>query len=190
MLGWSQNNDFKKLLTQTAAYATGDGVGRIDPGEYSGTTAELAGHIAALIDRLQSTGREMQVSSGKVLGAVNQVNAAIADASGLAGDIREAGRLAADLTAHTAASAAEASSQVEEVIAATQTISAIAADILMDSAANRQAAEAGCSAMADSAAAMAEIERTSRAVDERIRLLTQTAREIDAFLVTIRGISA
>jgi chromosome segregation ATPase len=37
---------------------------------------------------------------------------------------------------------------------------------------------------------MAEIECTSRAVDERIKLLTQVAREIDSFLVTIRGISA
>lgn len=190
MLGWNQNSELKRLLAQTAVQAGATATGKIDPGDYSGITAELAGHIAALVDSLRSTGREMQVSSSKVFGAVNQVNAAIADVSGLAMNIREAGKLAADLTAHTAASAAEASSQVEEVIAATQTISNVAADILKDSAANRQAAEAGCSAMAESAAAMAEIERTSREVDERIRLLTQTAREIDTFLVTIRGISS
>jgi len=72
MLGWSKNNELKKLLARTSAYAGGNLTGRIDPREYSGVTAELAGHVAVLADRLQATGREMQVSSSKVLGAVNQ----------------------------------------------------------------------------------------------------------------------
>jgi methyl-accepting chemotaxis protein len=190
MLNFRRNRELERILAHTAEYAGGHIAGRLDPGEFSGDMAVLAGHIVALVERLRAASRGMQVSSSQVLGAVNQVNAAIDDASRLAVGIREAGALAADLTAHTAASAAEASLQVEAVIAATGTISAVAAEILADGAATRQAAEAGCRAMAESAAAMTEIERTSRAVAERIKFLTQTAREIDSFLSTIRGISA
>lgn len=138
MLGFKRDRELEKMLARTAEYADGHIAGRLDPGEYSGNMAVLAGHIAALVDRLCATSRGMQVSSSQVLGAVNQVNAAIADANRLAGDIRKAGGLATDLTAHTAASAVEAAVQVEAVIAATKTISAVAADIHNDGAATRQ----------------------------------------------------
>ncbi len=190
MLGFNRDRELDKMLAQTAAYVGGNAAGSLVPGQYSGKLALLAEHIVALVSRLSTASRGMQVSSSQVLGAANQVNAAIADASRLASDIRTAAGFATDLTAHTVAGAVEASLQVEAVIAATRTISQVAADIHNDGAATRQAAEAGCRSMAASAAAMVEIERTSRAVDERIRLLTQIAREIDSFLVTIRGISA
>ena len=190
MWRFGQKTGLKKLIHEAKHYATGDITGKIDPAEYSGDVGVLAGYIADLVELLRQSHQEMQVSSGKVLGAVNQVNAAITDANTLVKKIHQEGALAKELTMNVAAAAEQASRQVEQVISATETITTAAADIYQDSVKTRTAANDGNRAVTDAAGAIANIQQTSRAVDERIGFLTQTARQIDNFLSTIRGISA
>lgn len=190
MWGFGQNQNLKKLVEVTGRYASGNVSEKLNPSDYSGDLGVMAAHIAQLADLVRESTRGAQVSSGKVLGAVNQVNAAIEDANLLAEKIRNEGALAKNSTMDVAAAAVQASKQVEEVIAATKTISGVAADIYQDSIETKKAAEQGCVAITDVSAAIMGIQRTSQAVDEKIRFLTQIAREIDTFLDTIRGISA
>ena len=186
---WGKSAELKKLADLTEKYAQGDVTQPLNPADYTGDFRRLAEHIASMAELLGKSSCEMQVASGKVLGAVNQVNSAINEANTLGEAVRQEGLLAKNQTWEVAEAAEQASQQVEAVIAASKIITMLAADIYQDGINTKQAAEEGYAAVAEAAQVIENIGKTSHAADKRIKLLTDNTREINSFLAAIRGIS-
>ncbi len=191
MLGWSVNHKALSRLTQQAAqYSTGNMSEKIDVDEYPGEFKPLVGHIAALVDMLRGFTQETQVSSGQVSAAVNQVNNAIASSHILAESIRQDAVFINGIANNITEAANNAAQQIDEVMTASQTITSVAGDIYKDSLETKKIAGQGSAAVAEVAQAMQDIQQASIDIETRISALTKMAREIDSFLVTIRGISS
>lgn len=187
--GKSQNSEIDRLTKQAASYAEGNFSGRIDVQKYSKDLQPLAGHLSAMAEMIRSFTQESQVASSQVMAAVNQVTKAIVSADTLGNSIQNKAQETQRLAAVITAGATEASAGIEQVVEASQTITAVADGIYQDSIQTKQTAEQGCAAVAEVAAAMQDIEQATEKIEERIKLLTQMAREIDSFLAAIRGIS-
>lgn len=180
----------QKLTQQTAEYSQGNIARKLIPEEYPPELRPLVGHIGALADMLRQFTQETQVSSSKVSAAVKQVNASIANVSELAEDVRQSAIGTQKLTVAIADMAVETAQQVDEVMTSAQTITQVAGGIYQDSIETKKIAEQGAGAVAEASSAMADIQSASSEIEQRIKALTQIAREIDTFLDTIQGISS
>lgn len=180
----------EKLTRQADEYCRGNMAEKIRIEDYPDQLKGLAGHIADLAGMLRNFAQETQVSSGKVSGAVKQVNAAITDSHDLAENIHHDAELTMQLAADLTEAAGRAVKQIEDVKAATETITATAETIYHKSIDNKKTAEMGCAAVNEVAQAMNDIQSASGEIEQRIFALTQAAKEIDNFLNTIRGISS
>lgn len=185
-----KNKAVDKLSKLTAQYADGNMSARIEPAEYPAQLQPLARNIAALADMLRTFGQETQVSASQVSAAVSQVNAVIGQAAGLAEQACQEAGTADRLTQDIAAATKQAACQIDDIMAATQTITAVAGNIYQDSLASKNMAAQGYEAAAKVTLAMDSIRQASAEVGERITALTQMARDIDSFLTAIQGIAA
>ncbi|WP_371366409.1 hypothetical protein SRRS_07820 [Sporomusa rhizae] len=191
MLLWFKlKKELRQLTEQTAVYASGNIAQDIKVDNYQPELQELAAHIVSLVKMLRDFTQETQVSAGKVSAAVSQVNGVIMSSNDLAGSIRDDAATTQQLTEVIANAAAHATDQVEEVMAASQTIATVAQTIYLDSMKTKDTAQAGCDAVNEVTKAIAEIQNASGEIEKRIHSLTQMAREIDTFLDTIQGISS
>ncbi|HWR44614.1 methyl-accepting chemotaxis protein [Sporomusa sp.] len=189
-LWFGKNKAIDKLSKLTAQYSAGDMSVKINIDEYPAELYPLATNIAALADMLRTFAQETQVSSSQVSSAVNQVNDVIGQAACLAEQARKEASTADQLTQDIAGETKHAARQIDEIMAATQTITAVAGDIYQDSITSKNMAAQGYEAAAKVTIAMDSIRQASAEVGERITALTQMARDIDSFLATIQGISA
>lgn len=180
----------QKLSEVTAEYVAGNLAARIDAGEYGGDLRGLATNIAAMAELVRKFTQEAQVGSSQVSAAVTQVAGAIGESYGLAETIRAEAAATRKLTDSISDGAAVASRQVEDMRSATQRMSDVAAGIYQDSMETKRMAGQGCAAVEEVSGAMRDIQQSSRDIEERIATLTQMAKEIDNFLVTIQGISS
>lgn len=189
---WFSGSDraLRELSERAAQYAAGNMSDKIEKAKYPSAYRPLAGAITDLGEMLRSFTKETQVSSSKVSAAVKQVNHAIQGANEIAQGIRQGAEYTTGLTEQIAKGANYATQQIEEVMAASQTISAAAGEIYQDSMNNKRTAEDGSLAVAEAVKAMNEVQEASKAVEERIKMLTNVAQEINNFLATIQGISA
>ena len=191
MLFFSKNNKALENLTkQTAEYSSGNIARQINVDEYPNELKPLAHHIRIMVDTLRSFTQESQVSSSQVLGAVKQVNKAIASANTLGQRIHQDAKLTRNLANVINDKATSAKSDIEQVVTASKIITDIATGIYQDSRETKRIAEEGCIAVVSVASAMADIQKASADIEDRIRTLTHMAKEIDSFLATIRGISS
>ena len=187
---FGKNRAVEKLSKVTASYLNGDMSIAIKIEEYPDELRPLAGNIAALSDMLRTFTRETQVSSSQVSAAVNQVNTVIGQAADLAEQAKQETSVVDRLSQDIAEATKNAAKQIDEVMVATQIITAAASDIYHDSITSKNAAEQGCQAAAKVAVAMESIRQATAEVDEKISALTKMARDIDSLLATIQGISA
>lgn len=187
---WGANKAIHDLTEKCAQYAAGNMSEKIAARSYSSQYRPLASAIAELGEMLRSFTKETQVSSSKVSAAVKQVNHAIDGANDIAREIRRGAEFTTGLTEQIAGSANYATQQIDEVMAASQTISAAASEIYQDSIHNKDKAEEGCLAVEDAVKAMDEIQKASQEVEAKIKTLTNVAQEINDFLVTIKEIAA
>ena len=180
----------KKITEKAADYSSGRLSGNINDKEYPSILSGLINHINALVDMLRQFSRETQVSASKVSAAVTQVNSAINNSKSLAESTRQDAYLTSKHSIELEQAAASASGQIEEVMKSAQIITEVAGGIYEQSIENKKLAEKGCNAVGELAQAMSDIQQSSVDIDVRIKALTETARKIDAFLVTIQGISS
>lgn len=180
---------YPKLLKKVQEVANGKLAAKLAIQEYPKVLQPLVGHIDKIVDMLRKFTKDTQVSSGKVMAAVSQVNEAIKSANYLAKEIHHEANEAKKLSLALDASAKEAAKQIVEVMESTKTITHLASGIYENGMETKKAAEEGCQAVAEVAAAMDNICNASAEIEARIGALTQFAKEIDSFLSTIRGIS-
>ncbi len=191
MMFFSKNRKaLEKLTKQAAEYSSGNIARQINVDEYPNELKQLAGYIALMVDTLRGFTQESQVSSSQVLGAVKQVNKAIASANTLGQSIHQDAKLTRDLVNVINDRAADAKNDLEKVVTASQTITNVASGIYQDSSETKRIAKQGCTAVVDVASAMTDIQKASSDIEDRICILTHMAKEIDSFLATIRGISS
>lgn len=180
----------EKLTKETEEYSSGNIARQINVDEYPNEVKPLAKNIGLMVEILRSFTQESQVSSSQVLGAVKQVNKAINNANTLGQSIHQDARLTRDLANDINNKAASAKNEIEQVVTASQIITDIASGIYQDSRETKKIAEEGCRAVVSVSSAMADIQKDSADIEDRIRILTHMAKEIDSFLATIRGISS
>lgn len=190
MFWFGREKAIQKLTVSTAEYAAGRLAGKLKESDYPLELQPLVTSIGQLADMLRRFTQDTQASSGQVASAVNQVNEAITNAGLLAEDIRHEAVRTRDLSTALTQEAEAANQQISEVMEAAQAISAIAGSIYHDSGKTKLSAEQGFAQVGEVAKAMADIQQASSALEERIRSLMQVARQIDAFLNTIQGISS
>ena len=183
------NNNLKKLTQETAAYAQGNISRRIDPRDYPESYHALIKHITELAEMINSFTKSTQSSSGKVLGAVNQVNQAISDTNALSENIRKDMGYGNQLQQKIVDSSTETTRQIHEVKDSAQLISSIAQGIYEDSIKTRDLAEQGDDAVKKVSRSMEKIKSSSEYIEDKISHLARLAKEIDSFLANIQGIS-
>jgi methyl-accepting chemotaxis protein len=179
-----------RLIEITSQYAAGNMTERVAVEEYPKEVRPLAENIAGIADMLRSFTQETQVSSSQVSAAVREVNTAIVNANSLAEEIRKEAAEASQLSDDINTAAKQALRQVEAAMLAAQTISEVAGGIYQDSIDTKKTAEQGCVAVQDVTTAMYDIKEATKTIEKRISVLTQMAKEIDSFLVAIKGISS
>jgi methyl-accepting chemotaxis protein len=189
-LWFGKDKAIEKLSKLTAQYSAGDMSIMISVDEYPAELHPLASNIAALATMLRTFARETQVSSSQVSAAVDQVNDVISQAACLVEEARKEAGTADQLSQDIAGATKHATRQIDEIMAATKTINAVAGDIYQDTITSKNMAEQGYQAAAKVTIAMDSIRQASCEVGERIMALTQMARDIDSLLATIQGISA
>jgi methyl-accepting chemotaxis protein len=189
---WQKDTDrgIQKLTRQAGEYRRGNMAEVICVEDYPDNCKELAGHIAGLAEMLRSFTQETQVSADKVSGAVRQVNAAIEHSNALAENIRRDAGLTMHLAGDLTESASQAVQQIDDIKAASETITSNAENIYHESVENKKTAEQGGAAVREAAHAMDGIRQSSAEIEERIFSLTQAAKEIDSFLNAIKSISS
>ncbi|WP_312521012.1 methyl-accepting chemotaxis protein [Anaerospora sp.] len=190
MLWFGRKKAIQRLTDSTAEYAAGRMAGKLKSSDYPSELQPLVTNIGLLADMLRQFTQDTQASSGQVASAVNQVNEAITNAGLLAQDIRHEAARTRELSTALTREALAANQQIGEVMEAAQSISSIAGSIYQDSGKTKQSAEQGFLQVGEVANAMSDIQQASSALEERIRSLMQVARQIDAFLNTIQGISS
>jgi len=190
MLWFGKRKAIQRLTARTAEYAGGRLAGRIEASDYPSDLQALATNIGLLADMLRQFTQDTQASSGQVSSAVSQVNEAITNAGLLAEDIRQEAARTRELSNALTKEAKTANQQIQEVMEAAQAISSAAGSIYQDSGKTKHSAEQGFMQVGEVAKAMSDIQQASSALEERIRSLMQVARQIDAFLSTIQGISS
>ncbi|OEF97981.1 methyl-accepting chemotaxis protein [Desulfuribacillus alkaliarsenatis] len=186
---WSNKEGIKKLTEKVADYASGNMSEILKPEEYPREIRELASYIAELSETVRQFTKETQVSSSKVVAAVQQVNNAIVNSSDLSKDINSKAEHTKKMTQDIVAAIEQANEQSSEVSAASERITSIATDIYQDSIDTSTYAKHGSTAVAEATSAMEDIEESSQEIQERIRHLTQMTKEIDSFLAAIQGVS-
>lgn len=179
-----------KLTDMVERYAEGDLAAVLDPGKFPQAYRPLVKHITRMAELLRSFAGETQVAASQVSSASHEVSGAIGRANISAEGINNATVQARQLTRDIAGAAEQATGKLGEVMAAAQTMTAVAAEIYQSSAETKQLAEQGGQAVKDVAQVMADIKQSSADIEGRVMELNQMAREIDSLLATIRGISA
>ncbi|MEG6586894.1 methyl-accepting chemotaxis protein [Dendrosporobacter sp. 1207_IL3150] len=190
MFWFGYKDAIKRLTEETAKYSSGNMANKIEVNGYPSELRPLASHIAALVGMIRNFTQETQVSSGKVSAVVEQVNDCIVNVNELAEAVNQAAAGTQKLTATIADMAVDTAQQVDEVMSSAQTITEVAGGIYQDSIETKRIAEVGSNAVAEASSAMADINKASSEIEQRIKVLTQIAREIDTFLDTIQGISS
>lgn len=189
-LWFGKNKAIEKLSKITAQYSAGDMSVMINLDEIPAELQPLASNISALAEMVRTFTQETQVSSSQVSAAIVQVNDVISQAACLAERARKEAGTVNQLSQDIAGATKQAARQIDEVMAATQTITAVAENIYQDTITSKNMAEQGYQAAAKVTISMDSIRQASSEVGERIMALTQMARDIDSFLATIQGISA
>lgn len=184
-----KTNHLNKLTSIVKQYAEGDISQKINPSEFPNDFQDLIKHINTLSEMIYEFTKSTQVSSGKVLGAVNEVNRGINENHNISKEIRKDINATNILQNKIVESSVEASFQIKEVKNSAQNISNIAAGIYEDSIKTKELAIQGNEAISDVTNSMDQIKSSSYYIDEKISNLSQLAKEIDSFLVTIQGIS-
>ena len=185
-----RKKNLQHLTKQTEQYCAGNMSEIIDIANYKGELEPLARHIIALADILRNFTKETQVSSSQVSAAVKQVNNAINSSNALAENILQDAAFTQQLVSEITNAAHQATGKIEEVRSTAQTMTDAAASIYKDSLETKEIASQGCAAVADVSKAMVDIQQSSTDIELRISALTQMAREIDSFLITIRSIAS
>lgn len=190
MMFFRANSGIKELTEIAREYAQGKLGKKVNPQEFPQETRELATYLLAITDMLRKFTQDTQVSAGRVSAAVNQVGDAIEVAVQLAQRVREEAAATHRTSQELTEAAGQAMAQVEAAVAASENITTIAANIYVDSVGTRNAAEQGGQFICQASDAMNDIERSSQELAALINALTESAREIDNFLVIIRGIAS
>lgn len=183
------NNHLQKLTRNVEEYAKGNISATINPADYPSSYHPLIQHITELTEMIDTFTKSTQVSSGQVLGAVNEVNRAISKTHDISEDIRNDIRSATSLQDKIVTAAHDASKQINEVKESAQTITSIASGIYEDSIQTKLLAEEGNTAVTDVTGSMEDIKNSSAFIEGKISHLAQLAKEIDSFLINIQGIS-
>ncbi|MCE5284717.1 MAG: methyl-accepting chemotaxis protein [Pelosinus sp.] len=182
--------DLARLIEITSNYAKGNMTAHIAVEEYSREIRPLAANVAELAEMLRSFTEETQVSAGQVSAAVKEVNSAIVNSNALGEEIRKDTAESNQLASEINIAAQQTAKLVEDAMQAAQTISDAAGNIYQDSIDTKKTAQQGCTAVQDVTAAMDDIKKSAKDIEERINALTQMAKEIDSFLAAIKGISS
>jgi len=188
---WTKGGKALEKLTKiTMQYAEGNLATKVVVDEYPAAYRPLAKHINTVGDLLRNFVEETQVAAGQVLGASHEVHGAIDRANVSAEGINQGTRQALTLTRKIADTVTQASTKLNDVMDAAETMTNVASEIYRSSADTKQLAEQGSQAVQEVATAMDAIKASSADIEARVTALNQMAREIDSLLATIRGISA
>lgn len=181
---------YQRLIHAVEEISTGKLASGFHAKDYPKQLQPLVIHIDKIVGMLRKFTQDTQVSSSKVLAAVNQVNGAITNASQLAQDIRHEANEARKLALSLNESSQYANQQINQVMDSSKTITSLAEGIHQDGIESKKAAEQGCYFVSQVAKSMQDICNSSADIEGRIGNLTQVAKEIDNFLSTISAISA
>ncbi|OEH86279.1 hypothetical protein BHU72_13715 [Desulfuribacillus stibiiarsenatis] len=186
---WSNRTALKKLTNIVSKYASGKLSEKIKLEEYPSEYQELANYIDQLADTIREFTKATQVSSSKVVAAVNQVNQAIGSTNEIALDIHRDIDHTKQMTNNIVDAVQQANEQIEEVKSAAEMITSIAGGIYQDSINTNDIAKKGSLAVTEANHSMIEIAQASEEIAEKIQALTHITKEIDNFLAAIQGVS-